>query len=163
MPRVAVVGAGWAGLSAAIHLTEADCRVVLVDAAPACGGRARGIASPWHGSLAAPGEVDVAPPLIFDNGQHLVIGAYSKLLALLGRIGVAETEVFARRPFRLDDGGELLIPGPGLGGLLRARGHGDAALARIKAPIGIFDKARDSHALALSVVADIAAARLRLE
>ena len=46
---------------------------------------------------------------------------------------------------------------------LRARGHGDAALARIKAPIGIFDKARDSHALALSVVADIAAARLRLE
>jgi xanthine dehydrogenase accessory factor len=46
---------------------------------------------------------------------------------------------------------------------LRAQGHGDAALARIKAPIGIFDKARDSHALALSVVADIAAARLRLE
>lgn len=46
---------------------------------------------------------------------------------------------------------------------LRARGHGDAELARIKAPIGIFDKARDSHALALSVVADIAAARLRLE
>lgn len=46
---------------------------------------------------------------------------------------------------------------------LRARGHGEAALARIKAPIGIFDKARDSHALALSVVADIAAARLRLE
>jgi xanthine dehydrogenase accessory factor len=46
---------------------------------------------------------------------------------------------------------------------LRAHGHDDAALARIKAPIGIFDKARDSHALALSVVADIAAARLRLE
>lgn len=46
---------------------------------------------------------------------------------------------------------------------LRARGHDEAALARIKAPIGIFDKARDSHALALSVVADIAEARLRLD
>ena len=46
---------------------------------------------------------------------------------------------------------------------LRQRGHDEAALARIKAPIGIFDKARDSHALALSVVADIAQARLRLD
>ncbi len=46
---------------------------------------------------------------------------------------------------------------------LRRRGHDEAALARIKAPIGIFDKARDAHALALSVVADIAQARLRLD
>lgn len=39
---------------------------------------------------------------------------------------------------------------------LRGRGHGEDDLARIKAPIGIFDKARDVNALALSVVADIA-------
>lgn len=39
---------------------------------------------------------------------------------------------------------------------LRQRGHGETALARVKAPIGIFDKARDSRALALSVVADVA-------
>ena len=39
---------------------------------------------------------------------------------------------------------------------LRRRGHGEDDLARIKAPIGIFDKARDANALALSVVADIA-------
>lgn len=44
---------------------------------------------------------------------------------------------------------------------LRQRGHDEAALSRIKAPIGIFDKARDAHTLALSVVADIAEARLR--
>lgn len=46
---------------------------------------------------------------------------------------------------------------------LRRNGHDEAALARIKAPIGIFDKARDAHALALSVVADIAQARQRLD
>ncbi|KQV33672.1 MULTISPECIES: XdhC family protein [unclassified Rhizobium] len=39
---------------------------------------------------------------------------------------------------------------------LQQRGHDQAALARIKAPIGIFDRARDANALALSVVADIA-------
>ncbi|MCR6497724.1 XdhC family protein [Shinella sp. CPCC 101442] len=41
---------------------------------------------------------------------------------------------------------------------LRRRGHGETAFAHIKAPIGIFDKARDSRALALSIVADIAQA-----
>ena len=39
---------------------------------------------------------------------------------------------------------------------LQQRGHGEAALARIKAPIGIFDRARNANSLALSVVADIA-------
>ncbi len=36
-------------------------------------------------------------------------------------------------------------------------GYGHSQIARIKAPIGIFDKARDAKTLALSVVADIAA------
>jgi xanthine dehydrogenase accessory factor len=42
---------------------------------------------------------------------------------------------------------------------LRDLGHSDADIARIKAPIGIFGKARDAGSLALSVLADIAAAR----
>lgn len=46
---------------------------------------------------------------------------------------------------------------------LRQRGHSEGELARIKAPIGIFDKARDAHSLALSVIADIARARLRFD
>ncbi|MBK5571201.1 XdhC family protein [Ensifer sp. SSB1] len=46
---------------------------------------------------------------------------------------------------------------------LLACGQPDSVLARIKAPIGIFDKARDACALAVSVVADIAHARARLE
>ena len=45
--------------------------------------------------------------------------------------------------------------------VLRQLGYGEADLARIKAPIGIFDRARDSHSLALSVLADIAQTRLK--
>ncbi|WP_343230455.1 XdhC family protein [Xanthomonas euvesicatoria] len=42
---------------------------------------------------------------------------------------------------------------------LAALGYGEHDIARIKAPIGIFSKARDAHSLALSVLADVAAAR----
>ena len=42
---------------------------------------------------------------------------------------------------------------------LRQRGHSEEAIGRIKAPIGVFSKARDAQSLALSVIADIAAAR----
>jgi len=44
---------------------------------------------------------------------------------------------------------------------LRKLGFGDADISRIKAPIGIFDKARDASSIALSVLADIAAANGR--
>lgn len=44
---------------------------------------------------------------------------------------------------------------------LRDLGYGEADIARIKAPIGIFGKARDAASLALSVLADVAAARNR--
>lgn len=47
--------------------------------------------------------------------------------------------------------------------LLRKHGFGDADIARIKAPIGIFDKAKDASSIALSVAADIAAARARAQ
>ncbi|WP_280992234.1 XdhC family protein [Ochrobactrum sp. 19YEA23] len=40
---------------------------------------------------------------------------------------------------------------------LRQRGYGDQEIARIKAPIGLFPKARDANSLAISVIADIAA------
>lgn len=147
--RIAVVGAGWAGLASAIRLAEAGHRLTVVDAAPGCGGRARGIASAWQGYLETTAPASDAPAvgpatrgsgLAFDNGQHLVIGAYSALLDLLGRIGLSESAVFERLPFRLDDGGSLVIPGPGLGGLLRARGLSWSlrlALARVLAGIVI--------------------------
>ena len=40
---------------------------------------------------------------------------------------------------------------------LRERGFSEADIARIKAPIGLFGKARDSRSLALSVLSDVAA------
>ena len=39
--HVVVVGAGWAGLAAAVELLAAGTRVTLIDAAPQVGGRAR--------------------------------------------------------------------------------------------------------------------------
>ncbi len=42
---------------------------------------------------------------------------------------------------------------------LRDLGHSQAAIDRIKAPIGLFGRARDAQSLALSVIADIAACR----
>lgn len=46
---------------------------------------------------------------------------------------------------------------------LRKLGFGDADISKIKAPIGIFDNARDASSIALSVLADIAAARARTQ
>jgi xanthine dehydrogenase accessory factor len=43
---------------------------------------------------------------------------------------------------------------------LRELGYSEAEIAKIKSPIGLFNRARDSHSLALSVLADIAACRL---
>jgi xanthine dehydrogenase accessory factor len=43
---------------------------------------------------------------------------------------------------------------------LTASGHDQREVERIKAPIGLFGPTRDSSSLALSVLADVAAARL---
>jgi len=76
LPEVAVVGAGWAGLSAALALAEAGLRVTLFESAPRAGGRARGV------TLATP-----LGPIAIDNGQHLIVGAYHRTLDLLARLG----------------------------------------------------------------------------
>ncbi|MDA0191414.1 MAG: FAD-dependent oxidoreductase, partial [Proteobacteria bacterium] len=38
--RIAVIGGGWAGLTAAVELAAAGCRVTLFEAARQLGGRA---------------------------------------------------------------------------------------------------------------------------
>ena len=85
-----VVGAGWAGLAAAVGLVEAGRRTLLLDAAPQAGGRARSLSLELGGV-----RVDV------DNGQHLLIGAYRSTLALIRRVGVAPEAVLARSRLRL--------------------------------------------------------------
>jgi len=86
--RVAVIGAGWAGLAAAVEATRAGAQVTLFEMAPAPGGRARDVVS--HG-----GDLD--------NGQHICIGAYRETLRLLAEVGVAEAAVFERLPLTLVD------------------------------------------------------------
>ncbi len=79
-----VVGAGWAGLAAALALTRQGHHVILLEAAPQAGGRARGIP---FGSYTV------------DNGQHLFMGAYTETLTLLKWLNIPEDAVFDRKPF----------------------------------------------------------------
>ncbi len=64
--RAAVVGAGYAGLAAAISLARAGCAVTLFEANRVPGGRARRVE--YRGAL-------------LDNGQHVLLGAYRRTLA----------------------------------------------------------------------------------
>lgn len=70
--HVGVVGAGWAGIAAAVELVRRGARVTLIDANRTAGGRARRIE--YRGE-----------PL--DNGQHLLLGAYRETLALMRAVG----------------------------------------------------------------------------
>ncbi len=75
---VHVVGAGVAGLSAAIRLAEAGLKVIVHEAAQAAGGRCRSY-------------VDQALGLVIDNGNHLLLSGNHAALDYLGRIGSLDT------------------------------------------------------------------------
>jgi squalene-associated FAD-dependent desaturase len=77
MPEAIVVGAGVAGISAALHLTQRGWRVVLLEAQHRIGGRAASLPDPHTGEL-------------LDTGQHVLLGNYRELLALLCELGSAE-------------------------------------------------------------------------
>jgi hypothetical protein len=69
---VHVIGAGVAGLAAALSLAEAGRPVVLHEAAPNAGGRCRAL------------------PDGTDNGTHALLGANTAALGMLARIGALE-------------------------------------------------------------------------
>lgn len=89
--RWAVVGAGWSGLACAVDALGRGAEVALFDAAPSAGGRARRV------DLRI-GETDHA----VDNGQHLLLGACTQVLALMRQVGVDPGEALLRRPFAMD-------------------------------------------------------------
>jgi squalene-associated FAD-dependent desaturase len=93
---VVIIGGGWAGLAAALELDAHDIPVTLYESAPQLGGRARN--APFGA-------------LTVDNGQHLLIGAYSEILRLLAMMGVAESSVLLRTRLRLKvlEGDEALL------------------------------------------------------
>jgi squalene-associated FAD-dependent desaturase len=97
-PRtLAVIGAGWSGLSAAVRATEAGWRTTVFEMAPQPGGRARAWA---HDGV------------LLDNGQHILIGAYRDTLALMRRVGADPEQLLLRRPLSLVDahGRGLTLP-----------------------------------------------------
>ncbi len=98
-PTLAVVGAGWAGIAAAVRGVEAGRRVTLYEMAKTLGGRARSV---------------VDGSAVHDNGQHILIGAYRRTLALMATVG-APADALARLPLALrfpDGRGLALPPGP---------------------------------------------------
>ncbi|HXG57159.1 MAG TPA: FAD-dependent oxidoreductase, partial [Vicinamibacterales bacterium] len=82
-PHVVVIGAGFAGLSAAAMLADHGVAVTVLDARPRLGGRATAFPDLETGELV-------------DNGQHVMFGCYRETLAFLGRIG-AEQNVRVQR------------------------------------------------------------------
>jgi len=73
-PPVQIVGAGLAGLAAALSLTGAGRKVVIHEAAPLAGGRCRSYDDPVIGRR-------------IDNGNHLIVRANPHALAFLDEIG----------------------------------------------------------------------------
>ena len=78
-PRLTIVGAGWAGLSAAVKATQSGFQVHLIEASSSPGGRAKSV---MHQGVQ------------FDNGQHALLGAYSATLELMKSIGLDPQELF---------------------------------------------------------------------
>src|SRR5437660_3993655 len=76
-PRIHVVGAGLAGLAAALRVGDAGAQVIVHEAAGQAGGRCRS----YH---------DSALGMKIDNGNHLVLSGNHATLAYLARIGAAD-------------------------------------------------------------------------
>ena len=73
--RVAVIGAGWAGCTAALELARRGLAVTVYEQARMPGGRARRVL------------LDGVP---VDNGQHLLLGAYGECLRAIAQVHGAD-------------------------------------------------------------------------
>ena len=60
--RIAIIGAGWAGLAAAVQAVSDGHQVALFEASRTPGGRAR----------AVPGVLPDGTEVVLDNGQHIL-------------------------------------------------------------------------------------------
>jgi squalene-associated FAD-dependent desaturase len=76
-PDVVVIGAGFAGLSAAVRLAERGARVLVVEERRRLGGRATAFPDPQSGEFV-------------DNGQHVLFGCYHETFAFLRAVGAED-------------------------------------------------------------------------
>lgn len=126
--RIAVIGAGWAGLAAAVHAKQLGHTADVFEAGLVPGGRARRV---WSRALHAH----------IDNGQHILLAAYTETLALMRELGLDPEALFYRERLTLQsaDGHfslrSLPLPTPLnlLGGVLLAKGLGPAEKLRLVA------------------------------
>ena len=100
--NIAVVGGGWAGMAAAVAATQAGHHATVFEASQALGGRARLVE----------GTLPDGTPVTLDNGQHILIGAYSHTLKLMQTVGVNLDKALLRQPLTLlfPDGKGLKLP-----------------------------------------------------
>ena len=83
--RVAIVGAGYAGMAAAVTLAGRGIAVTVFEAGPVPGGRARRVSMQG---------------VELDNGQHILVGAYRELLRLMREVGISP-DALLRVPLEL--------------------------------------------------------------
>ena len=81
-PQVAILGGGYAGFSAAVTLARGGARVTLFESSRTLGGRARVVDKYGIG---------------LDNGQHILLGAYTETLRMLRLVGVKPSVLETRR------------------------------------------------------------------
>ncbi len=93
---VAIIGGGWAGMTAAVVLADAGTPVAVFEAGRELGGRARAV----HGA-----------DRIVDNGQHLLLGAYRDTLAMSHRVQPekATAGLYRRAPLDLCGPGDFRL------------------------------------------------------
>lgn len=110
---VAIVGAGYAGMAAAVTLAERGIPLTVFESGPVPGGRARRV---------------VSQGAELDNGQHIFVGAYTELFRLMRTVGVP-AEALLRIPLEIKYANgfafrALWFPTPFglLAGMLLARG-----------------------------------------
>lgn len=110
--RVAVVGAGWAGLACAVTAAQAGHAVDVFEATRSLGGRARALSAEPAPEAAAESAPASAHFVGWDNGQHILIGAYAQTLQLMHTVGVDSAAALLRLPLslRFPDGSGLAFP-----------------------------------------------------
>jgi squalene-associated FAD-dependent desaturase len=135
--RVAVVGGGLAGITAALRCADAGADVTLLEARPRLGGLATSFRR---------GELDV------DNGQHVFLRCCTAYRGLLDRLGVADRVTLQERldiPVHAPGGPVTRLrrsaPGVRGGGLLPAPLHLGSSLLRYR-PLPVADRLRTVRA-----------------
>ncbi len=98
--RIAVIGAGWAGCTAAVAVAQRGHHVTLLEAAKLPGGRARRVEQ--HG-------------MALDNGQHILLGAYRQSLRMMQTVGLKPAQLLRRLPVQMRyppgcDGMDFIAP-----------------------------------------------------